>query len=319
MLIVMVHTHLTIFCHHLLSIPTCTGKGTQSDLMKENYPCVHLSAGELLRAETKKEESPHKELIEKCLVSGNIVPVEISLSLLEAAMKEAADKGGKSLIFLIDGFPRNFDNLHGWVRCMKNVATVRGVLNYQCPLEELERRILNRAKDSGRSDDNLQSARKRFATFEQETVPVVDTLRNVESILRERNEPSLCVFDISGDQTVEEVWAETQAALNHMISYDVLTAQSQLLEAVQKQDAGLYRQVCAEEWFEDDAPESILQKQEGDRLGAICNVKITFESGTKVAVEYDRTMKDDLQVHEKRLWSYEGGWKNIHFSRLPVK
>ena len=287
--------------------------------MKENYPCVHLSAGELLRAETTKEGSPHKELIEKCLVSGNIVPVEISLSLLETAMKEAAAEHGTSLIFLVDGFPRNFDNLDGWIRCMKGVATVWGVLNYQCPLEELERRILNRAKDSGRSDDNLQSARKRFATFERETVPVVDTLRRVEDLLREQNQPALHVFDISGDQTVEEVWTETQDAMNQMISYDVLTAQSQLFESIEKKDIELYRQLCADEWFEDESLEDVFQKQEGDSLGPISNVKLTFPSGTKVAVEYDRTLNGDLQVHEKRIWSHEGtsGWKNIHFARLP--
>lgn len=300
------------------------GKGTQSDLMKENYACVHLSAGELLRAETTKEGSPHAELIESCIVAGKIVPVEISLSLLETAMRKAAAEHGTSLIFLVDGFPRNFDNLDGWIRCMKGVATVWGVLNYQCPLEELETRIMKRAEDSGRSDDNLQSARKRFATFERETVPVVDALRRVEDILQEQTQPALRVFDISGDQTVESVWIETQQAMNQMITHDVMTAQSQLFASIENKDAGLYRQLCADEWFGDSLPEEVFQKQEGGRddgLGPISNVKLTFQSGTKVAIEYDRYLKDDLQVHEKRMWSHEGksGWKNIHFARLPVK
>lgn len=277
-----------------------------------------------MRAETTKEGSPHKELIESCLVSGNIVPVEISLSLLENAMKEAAAVHGTSLIFLVDGFPRNFDNLEGWIRCMasKGVATVWGVLNYHCPLEELERRILNRAKDSGRSDDNLQSARKRFATFERETVPVVDTLRRVEEILQEKSHPALHIFDISGDQTVENVWEDTQDAMNQMISYDVLTAQSQLFESIETKNSELYRQLCAHEWFEEEFPEVAFRRLEGgDGLGSISNVKVTFQSGTKVAIEYNRTLEGDLQVHEKRVWSHEGigGWKNIHFARFPAQ
>ena len=293
--------------------------------MKENYPCVHLSAGELLRTETTKENSPHRELIESCLVSGNIVPVDISLSLLENAMKEAAAVHGTSLIFLVDGFPRNFDNLEGWIRCMSNkkVATVWGVLNYQCPLEELERRILNRAKDSGRSDDNLESARKRFATFENETVPVVDTLRRVEEMLRETGQPALRIFDISGDQTVENVWKDTQDALNKMISYDVLTAQAQLFESIKQKNSDLYQLLCADEWFEEDSPTAALEKHEwSENFPSISNVKMTFQSGTKVTIEYDCTLESDQQVvHEKRIWSHEGtgGWKNIHFARSPAQ
>lgn len=306
-------------------IPSSTsfsGKGTQSDLMKEKYPCFHLSAGELLRAETKKEESPHRELIETCLVSGNIVPVEISLSLLENAMREAANEYGKELIFLVDGFPRNFDNLDGWIRCMKGVATVWGVLNYQCPLDELERRILSRAKDSGRSDDNLQSARKRFATFERETMPVVETLRQVEKLQEDANEPSVRVFDIRGDQSVENVWKDTQRAMDRMISYDVLSAQSQLMEAVQTKNAELYRKVCADEWFQEGgkSAEEVLNLQEGENGSwKISNLKLGYISGTKVALEYDRSM-GDVKVTEKRIWSHQGtqGWKNIHFQRLPA-
>jgi UMP-CMP kinase len=291
--------------------------------MKANYPCLHLSAGELLRAETTKEESPHKELIENCLVSGNIVPVEISLSLLEAAMKEAADAHGKSLLFLVDGFPRNFDNLHGWIKCMNRTTTVWGVLNYACPLEELERRILNRAKDSGRSDDNLASARKRFATFERETVPVVDTLRQVQELLTNSRQPSLQVFDIRADQTVEAVWQETQNAMNQMISNDVLTAHTLLLEAIQTKNVDLYRQLCAKEWFTDKSAEQVMTKQEGDAVavGPVSNVKISYISGTKVAIECDRVLPGDVVVQEKRIWSHQGkeGWKNIHFARLPLQ
>ena len=277
-----------------------------------------------MRAETKKEDSPHRELIETCLVSGNIVPVEISLSLLENAMREAAKEHGKELIFLVDGFPRNFDNLEGWVRCMKGVASVWGVLNYQCPLDVLEERILKRAKDSGRSDDNLQSARKRFATFERETVPVVDTLRHVEKVLEEDGLPSLRVFDITADQSIENVWKETQRAMNRMISHDVLTAQSELMHAIETKDADLYQKVCAEEWFEEEGKTAsdVMAMQEGENGPSnVSNLKISYLANGKVAIEYDRVMKNNGKISEKRIWSHQGtkGWKNIHFARLPAE
>lgn len=207
---------------------------------------------------------------------------------------------------------------------MKGVATVWGVLNYQCPLEELERRILNRAKDSGRSDDNLKSARKRFGTFERETVPVVDTLRHVEKLLEEDNQPSLRVFDISGDQTVENVWRDTQRAMDRMISYDVLSAQSQLMDAVTTKNVDVYRKVCADEWFEEEGKsvEEVMDQQEGENESwEISNLKMSYISGSKVALEYDRTMGDNGKISEKRIWSHQGtqGWKNIHFQRLPAQ
>mmetsp|Transcript_13247 Transcript_13247/g.20193 ORF Transcript_13247/g.20193 Transcript_13247/m.20193 type:complete len:286 (-) Transcript_13247:20-877(-) len=152
------------------------GKGTQSALiLEQEYPCVHLSVGELLREEQNRDDSPHRVLIEECLVAGKIVPVEISLALLQRAMEEAAAERGRGLLFLVDGFPRNYDNLAGWNRCMKGIASVWAVIMYSCPLKVLEERILARAETSGRSDDNLQSAQKRFRTFEQQqTVPMIN-------------------------------------------------------------------------------------------------------------------------------------------------
>jgi len=50
---------------------------------------------------------------------------------------------------------------------------------FECPLEVLEKRILGRAKYSGRSDDNVGSMRKRFNTYKDETMPAVEIFRKV--------------------------------------------------------------------------------------------------------------------------------------------
>ena len=151
------------------------GKGTQSDMIVNNYGCVHLSVGELLRDERERGRGTARaELIEDCLVNGNIVPVEISLELLRDAMDRSCATASSSSsegdggfggergcrIFLVDGFPRNFDNLRGWTDAMPNAASCLGALVYDCPHPELERRILARAETSGRSDDNLITARR---------------------------------------------------------------------------------------------------------------------------------------------------------------
>lgn len=312
------------------------GKGTQCEALQENYPCVHLSAGQLLREEaTKKDTSEHASLIEECLVAGKIVPVEISLTLLRNAMKEAE---GHSLLFLIDGFPRNFDNLEGWTRVMaankedENTSAVWGVLSYNCPLTVLEKRVMERSKDSGRSDDNLESLRRRFKTFQAETVPVIDTLRLVA------DDTLLTVVDIPGDQSLEKVWEATQKAINNLFANDILSATVRLLQAVAKKDVDTYRSLCAEEMFqdvhaEDDqstpslSPEKIMASQEGsDDVGDFepSNIKcaeMTFWTGKRVSLTYDRTLpKSGMSFKETRMWSHQGskGWRMVHFSRAPI-
>jgi len=49
------------------------------------------------------------------------------------------------------------------------------MLFFECPMEEQEKRILKRAKYSGRNDDNLESLKKRFVTYKEETMPIIQT------------------------------------------------------------------------------------------------------------------------------------------------
>lgn len=87
------------------------GKGTLCWYITEKYGYVHLSAGDLLREERAKPGSQYGELIENHIKNGTIVPVAITCSLLDRAM-QTSDNPHKR--FLIDGFPRNQDNVDGW-------------------------------------------------------------------------------------------------------------------------------------------------------------------------------------------------------------
>jgi UMP-CMP kinase len=86
------------------------GKGTQCERLVKEFNCVHLSAGDLLRAE-RQSGSANGELIEKHIREGSIVPVKITVELIKAAMVNQVEQG--KLVFLIDGFPRNKENLDG--------------------------------------------------------------------------------------------------------------------------------------------------------------------------------------------------------------
>lgn len=66
-----------------------------------------MSAGDLLRAEQKREGSQYGALIKKFIQEGEIVPMEITVGLLQNAMQEYVRKDRRK--FLIDGFPRKMD------------------------------------------------------------------------------------------------------------------------------------------------------------------------------------------------------------------
>ena len=106
------------------------GKGTQCRNIVDNFGFTHLSAGDLLREERSNPKSEYGELIETCIREGKIVPVDITCSLLERAIFQSSN--GK---FLIDGFPRNKDNLDGWTRRMANKVQLLFVLFFDCSLE----------------------------------------------------------------------------------------------------------------------------------------------------------------------------------------
>lgn len=176
------------------------GKGTQCQRIVQNHGYVHLSAGDLLREERNRPGSQYGELIEKYIQEGQIVPVEITCNLLENAMKHC----GKDK-FLIDGFPRNQNNLEGWNKSLSHKVQLQFVLYFDCPMEVcLERCLMRGQSGSGRSDDNADSLKKRLHTYLNETKPIIDhydELNLVKTI-----DASRTVAEIFGD--VERIFIE---------------------------------------------------------------------------------------------------------------
>ncbi|KAJ3947930.1 bifunctional uridylate/adenylate kinase [Colletotrichum fioriniae] len=139
-----------------------------------DYGFTHLSAGDLLRAEQDRPGSQFGQLIKDYIKDGLIVPMEVTVQLLENAMTETIKNnktGGKEARFLIDGFPRKMDQA---VKFEEAVCPAKLVLFYDCPEDVMESRLLERGKTSGRADDNAESIRKRFRTFVETSMPVVD-------------------------------------------------------------------------------------------------------------------------------------------------
>jgi len=163
-----------------------------------DYGFVHLSAGDLLRAEQNREGSEFGELIKTYIREGKIVPMEVTVALLENAMRDAIAAQQKT-VFLIDGFPRQMDQA---LKFEEEVAESRLTLFFECPEDTLLQRLLKRGETSGRIDDNIESIKKRFHTFEVTSMPVVDYYEKKGKVVR-----------IDASSTREGVYLQVQKQL----------------------------------------------------------------------------------------------------------
>ncbi|KAG0672917.1 bifunctional uridylate/adenylate kinase [Pichia californica] len=168
-----------------------SGKGTQCAKLVDDFKFIHLSAGDLLRKEQNTPGSEFGDLIAHFIKEGLIVPQEITINLLKNAIAESYEKnGGRN--FLIDGFPRKMDQALSFE---KIVSEGKLVLYFECPEEVMLQRLLNRGKTSGRADDNLESIKKRFTTFIQTSMPVVEYFADQNKVVKVNcNEPVDAVY-----------------------------------------------------------------------------------------------------------------------------
>lgn len=180
-----------------------SGKGTQSANLVQNYGFVHLSAGDLLRAEQIREGSQYGAMIKEFITEGKIVPMEVTVALLSNAMAESLTNTppppGTKARFLIDGFPRKLDQA---VFFEKTVCPSELVLFLDCPEDVMESRLLKRGETSGRDDDNAASIRKRFRTFVDTSMPVVEAFRAQDKVVT-----------VQATGSVEEVYEIVKAGI----------------------------------------------------------------------------------------------------------
>lgn len=173
------------------------GKGTQCGKLVQDKGFVHLSAGDLLREEQKRDGSKYGDLIAQCIKDGTIVPQEVTVALLEQAIQNGY-KSGKNR-FLVDGFPRKMDQAHTFEdTIVKSAFTIF----FECPEQVMLQRLLERGKTSGRTDDNIESIKKRFKVFIETSMPVVDYFESEGRVVKLR-----C------DEPVDEVYGHVLKAL----------------------------------------------------------------------------------------------------------
>ena len=150
--------------------PPGAGKGTQSKKLLEKYNLTYISTGDMLRSEIAEGSDlgiKAKSIIER----GGLVNDELIIQLIEKQIKTNPDSKG----ILFDGFPRTTVQayiLEGLM--LKLNSSLNCMISLEVPEEELIKRLLLRAKISGRSDDNLEVIKNRLQEYESKTKPVAD-------------------------------------------------------------------------------------------------------------------------------------------------
>jgi len=192
------------------------GKGTQCARLVEDFGLCHLSAGDLLRAEQHREGSQFGILIQTCIREGTIVPMEVTIKLLENAMKAAMaenrrgdgwqDGRGR---FLIDGFPRKMDQA---LKFDETVCLSSVVLFFSTSEEVMLKRLLERGKTSGREDDNVESIKKRFRTYKADTIPVIEHYASFRKVAKVDSTGTVEEVHVSASQVVRDALAGKYSA-----------------------------------------------------------------------------------------------------------
>jgi len=151
--------------------PPGAGKGTQSEFLIKQHGLVHLSTGDLLRAEIQAN-SPLGQQAQALMSEGLLVPDEIVIGMI--SNKLDANNTAKGFIF--DGFPRTKAQAEALDKLLESRGeSITAMLALEVPTDELVKRLLGRGATSGRPDDRDETViRKRIGEYEAKTAPLKD-------------------------------------------------------------------------------------------------------------------------------------------------
>ena len=153
------------------------GKGTQCAKLVKELGFATFSTGDLLRGEVKEQKAEGWEQLAADMKEGKLISSERVLFYLKDAIMKSDNKK-----ILVDGYPRNQENMDVWEKVMKDVVEVKAALFFDCPAEEMKKRILGRGQ--GRADDNEKTILKRIDVFDKETRPLAPIFEKQGILIR---------------------------------------------------------------------------------------------------------------------------------------
>lgn len=149
-----------------------SGKGTQSDRLIDEYGLHHISTGEVLRDHIARGTELGR-IADSYISKGQLIPDDLMIKVLEHVLDNDPEHTAKGVIF--DGFPRTIEQ----AKALKEMLARRGsrvhaVVGLEVDEDELVRRMLDRGRQTGRADDNLDTIKNRLKVYHSQTQPLRD-------------------------------------------------------------------------------------------------------------------------------------------------
>jgi adenylate kinase len=183
--------------------PPGAGKGTQSEKIIDQYGLIHLSTGDMLRAEVASGSELGRN-VKKLMDEGQLVPDEVVIEIISHRIDEAA--GAKGFIF--DGFPRTVPQAEALDRMLSEKGTgINCMVSLEVQEEELVSRLVKRGLESGRSDDNETTIRKRILEYRKKTLPVAEHYSKQDKL-----------NEINGVGSISEIFNRIKGVLNVFVA-----------------------------------------------------------------------------------------------------
>ena len=152
-----------------------SGKGTQSDLLIKKYGLNHISTGDVLRAEIKNGTELGK-IAKQYIDDGMLVPDSLIVDML-AGVYDTYGPDHRGVIF--DGFPRTVPQAEALKKMLADRGhKVAAMIELDVPEDELMARLIKRGEESGRSDDNAETIKKRLDVYHSQTSPLIEWYEN---------------------------------------------------------------------------------------------------------------------------------------------
>jgi len=183
--------------------PPGAGKGTQSEFLVKEFNLFYISTGDLLRKELAAETRLGLEA-RSIIASGGLVSDEIIVQVIEKTITEHPEANG----FLFDGFPRTYIQcyiLEGLM--MKLNTSLNCLVSLEVDEETSVRRLLERGRTSGRTDDNETVIRNRLREYTEKTLPVLDFYREKGNYQR-----------ANGNQAIEQVTTDIRVIVRNELA-----------------------------------------------------------------------------------------------------
>ena len=180
--------------------PPGSGKGTQSDLLIKEYGLHHISTGELLRKHIAEGSELGKIADSYCSV-GQLIPDELMVDILEHEL-DAHPEMLNGLI--LDGFPRTIAQARKLKALMSKFdKKIDAVVGLELPDDLLTDRMIRRGQLEGRTDDNLETIKKRIEVYHSKTHP-----------LRQYYIDEGKYVPVKADGTIDEVFNNLKSSLD---------------------------------------------------------------------------------------------------------